>query len=87
MFDSLKDLYKLKKEAAELQKQLEAEKISTTSSDGLVNITLNGSHELIDLQITRDASKDEIVKAFKEAYNKAQSELKNTLARKFQGMI
>lgn len=90
MFENLKNLNNLRKQAAELQKQLEAEKLTTTSSDGLVTITLNGSHELIDLQINKElseTSRDQLVASFKEAYNKAEGELKSILAKKFQGLI
>jgi DNA-binding protein YbaB len=90
MFDQLKNLNNLRKQAAELQKQLDAEKITTNSSDGLVTLTLNGSHELIELKINSEVStlnNDQVSRAFKDAYNKAESELKNILARKFQGMI
>jgi DNA-binding YbaB/EbfC family protein len=90
MFESLKNLNNLRKQAAELQKQLEAEKLTVNSADGLVTITLNGSHELIDLQINKELSetnRDQLVKSFKDAYNKAEKELKTILAKKFQGLI
>lgn len=87
MFGQLKDLYNLRKQAAELQKQLENEKITSTSSDNLVTLTLNGSHDLIDVKINGEGSSDQLAHSFKDAYNKAQSELKSILAQKFQGMM
>ena len=90
MLDQIKDLYKLRKQAQELQKQLEAEKINTMSSDGLVSMTLNGSHELLNFKINSEigsVSNAQLEKSFMEAYNKAQNELKNVLAQKFQGML
>jgi|GEM_PF-4540441 DNA-binding protein YbaB len=90
MFDQLKNLNNLRKQAAELQKQLEAEKITASSPDNLITITLNGAHELIDLKINRELSAvnaDQLTFAFKDAYNRAESQLKNLLAKKFQGLI
>lgn len=90
MLDNLKNLYNLRKQAQELQKQLEAEKINAVSSDGLISLTLNGSHELINFKVNSavaEVSNDQLEKSFMEAYNKAQNELKNILAQKFQGLL
>ncbi len=87
MFGQLKDLYNLRKQAQELQKQLENEKITASSSDNLVTLTINGSHELIEVKINQDSSKEQIANAFRDAYNKAQNDLKSILASKFQGML
>ena len=90
MFEQLRDLNNLSKQANELQKTLEAERITISSANGLVKLTLNGAHELIDLKINSDLANitsETLISAFKQAYNQAQSELKTTLARKFQGLI
>ncbi|HEX9503969.1 MAG TPA: YbaB/EbfC family nucleoid-associated protein [Patescibacteria group bacterium] len=90
MFEQLKNLNNLRKQAAELQKQLEAEKVTATSSDGTVTLTINGSHELLDVKINSELSainKDQLAGSFKNAYAKAENELKSILAKKFQGMI
>jgi DNA-binding YbaB/EbfC family protein len=90
MFESLKNLNNLRKQAAELQKQLEAEKISATSSDGFITVTLNGSHELLDVTINKETSetnKEQFSRSIKDAYSKADAQLKSILAQKFRGMI
>ncbi len=87
MFGQLKDLYNLKKQAEELQKQLGNEKFTGTS--GAVTITINGNQELLDVQVSSsenlDASK--LSRDFKSAFNEAQSQMKKVLADKFRGMV
>jgi DNA-binding protein YbaB len=89
MFDQLKDLYNLKKQAEELQKQMANEQITGTSRDGKFTVTLNGNQELINLEIAPDANllAEEIKKSVKEAHKDAQDKLKSVLAQKFKGMI
>jgi DNA-binding YbaB/EbfC family protein len=90
MFDQLKDLYNLRKQAAELQKQLESERISSDSNNGLVTITINGSHQLLDLTINKElaeTNKEQLSGAIKDAYNQAAENLKSLLAEKFKGMM
>ncbi len=86
MFGQLKDLYNLRKQAQELQKQMESEKITASSPDNLVTLTLNGNHDLIDVNVS-EGSPEALAKAFKDAYAKAQNDLKSVLAQKFQGMM
>ncbi len=89
MFDQLKDLYQLKKQAQELQKQMAAEQVTGTSTDGTFNVTLNGNHELINVIISPgiNLQQPEIEKNIKEAYNDALDKLKTRIAQKFQGML
>ena len=90
MFDQLRNLNNLRKQAAELQKQLEAEKITTESRNGLITITINGSHELLDVKINKElteTNKDQIADSFKDAFDQAEGKLKSVLAEKFKGMI
>ncbi|MBX4186705.1 MAG: YbaB/EbfC family nucleoid-associated protein [Candidatus Doudnabacteria bacterium] len=90
MFDQLRDLNNLRKQAAELQKQLAAEKITANSGNGQVTISINGNHELLEVIINSDLSgldKSQLANSFKDAYNKAADQLKSILASKFRGMI
>jgi DNA-binding YbaB/EbfC family protein len=88
MFNQIKDLYNLKKQAEELQKQMSQEKITASSSDNLVTITINGNQELLDVKIApENLNSDKLEHAFKDAFSRAQSRLKNTMAEKFKGMI
>ena len=88
MFDQIKDLYNLKKQADQLQKQMAQELITAVSSDGMVSVTLNGNQELVDIKITdSELNAAKIEQGFKEAFSKAQSQLKNLMAEKFKGML
>jgi len=85
MFDQLKDLNNLRKQAAELQKQLEAEVFTETA--GSVTLTLNGNQELLEVIVAEQADRKTIANDFREAYTRAQKKLKASLASKFQGLI
>ena len=89
MFDQLKNVYNLRKQAAELKQQLEQEKITAASDDGLVTLTLSGSQEILDVKIDpeKSLSAPALETAFKNAYRKASDELKSLLSRKFAGMF
>jgi DNA-binding protein YbaB len=89
MFDQIKDLYNLKKQAQEMQKQLAVEKVTGFSDDKTFSLTLNGNQELLELNISSDInlSHPEIEKNIKQAYVDAQNRLKSLIAQKFQGLI
>lgn len=89
MFDQIKDLYKLKKQAEELQKQMGSEFVSGASRDGLFTLTLNGNHELVKVEISPEAQLTAalVEKNTKEAFGAAEEKLKKVLADKFRGMM
>lgn len=89
MFDSLKDLYNLRKQAQEMQKQLAMEKVTGYSQDQTFSLTLSGTQELLEVNISPDInlSHPEIEKNIKQAYADAQDRLKKMIAQKFQGMM
>jgi len=89
MFDQIKDLYNLRKQAAELQKQMSSLFVTGTSRDGTFQVTLNGNHELIKVDISPDINlnQPEIAKNVKEAHDDAVNKLKAELATKFKGML
>ncbi|MEJ0021073.1 MAG: YbaB/EbfC family nucleoid-associated protein [Candidatus Doudnabacteria bacterium] len=85
----MKDLYNLRKQAQEIQKQMAFEQVTGSSKDGFFSVTLNGNHELIKVDISQeiDLHHPEIEKNIKEAHQEAQEKLKKLLAEKFQGML
>jgi DNA-binding protein YbaB len=89
MFDQLKDLYNLRKEAAEMDKQLSSEKVEGSSSDDLVRVVINGKHDILEVQIADRSTYDkrELAEGFKKAYAQAQSKLQKILVEKFKGMM
>ncbi|MBX4204558.1 MAG: YbaB/EbfC family nucleoid-associated protein [Candidatus Doudnabacteria bacterium] len=89
MFDQLKDLYNLKRQAAEMDKQLSSERVEAASSDELVRIVINGKHDILEVQIAdrEHYDKKELAEGFKQAYSSAQSKLQKILMEKFKGLM
>ncbi|MBI2355775.1 MAG: YbaB/EbfC family nucleoid-associated protein [Candidatus Doudnabacteria bacterium] len=89
MFDQLKDLYNLRKQADEMQRQLAQELVTGKSVDGTFTVTLNGNHELVEVNVSPDIdlNQPEIAKNIKQAFDDAQEQLKHLLSKKFQGMM
>jgi DNA-binding protein YbaB len=89
MFGQLKDMYNLQKQAREMKKQLESEQITGTSKDGLIQLTINGSYELLSVKVSPEAqlSPADIEKGVKQAYEDANSRIKSILMEKFKGMM
>ena len=87
MFDQIKNLYNLRKQAEELQKQMGNEKF--TGNSGSVTITINGTQELLDVQITSIQSGNEnaLANDFKKAFGSAQDQMKRVMAEKLRGMV
>jgi DNA-binding protein YbaB len=89
MFDNLKDIYNLKKQASEMERELASERVEAISSNNLVRIIINGKHDLLTVEILDQETydKNELAQSFKEAFSKAQAKLQNILVQKFKGMI
>ena len=85
MFDQLKDVYKLQKEAREMQKKMKAMHIDAFSDDEDVKITMNGMQEIDDMQINDDLmkleNKKQLIKAIKEAIKDGQKKLQKELSK------
>jgi DNA-binding protein YbaB len=89
MFGQLKDMYNLQKQAREMKKQLEAEEITGVSKDGMLNLTINGSYELVRVHVKEEAqlSPSQIEQNIRQAYDDANSRLRQILTEKFKGMM
>jgi DNA-binding protein YbaB len=89
MFDQLKDIYNLRKQAQEIEKQLVAEKIEGVSADQLVKIVINGKHDLLEVELADSPAFDKkrMAEAFKEAFASANAKLERVLMDKFKGMV
>lgn len=84
MLDQIKNLYNLRNQAEELRKQMAAEHF--TAEVGLVTLTIDGNQELTDVQV-RQGDAALIANDFKSAFASAQTQLKQALAKKFQGLV
>ena len=85
MFNQLKDVYKLQKEAREMQKKMKEVKITGISDDEDVKIFMNGLQEIDTIEIADELmgveNKKQLVKEFKEAMKDAQKRLQKELSK------
>lgn len=85
MFDQLKDVYKLQKEAREMQKKMKALTIEAYSDDEDVKVVMNGMQEVEEIEINDELmnpdKKKYLIKAIKEALKDGQKKLQKELAK------
>ena len=81
MFDKLKQMYELKKQADSLKKELEAEVFDVEHAG--VKVRINAAQKILDLQFSQDKSPDNVKEAINKAFDAAQKEA----AKKMQGMM
>lgn len=81
MFDKMKQMYELKKQADQMKKELEAEVIDVTHGD--VTVKVDGTQKILKLDYPEDTDPDKV----KEAINKAMDEVQKVASKKMQGMM
>lgn len=81
MFDKMKQLYELKKQADQMKKELEAEVIDV--EHGGVKVRINGAQKIVRLDFEDNIDRDKL----KDAINKANEEAQKIAAKKMQGMM
>ncbi len=81
MFDKLKQMYDLKKQADQMKKELETEIIEVEHGD--VKVKINGAQKILNLSYPADIEPDKL----KDAINKAMDEAQKVAAKKMQGMM
>lgn len=81
MFDKMKKMYELKKQADAMKKELEAEVIEVTHGD--VTVKVDGTQRIKNLDYPESIDPDKV----KDAINKAMDEVQKIAAKKMQGMM
>ncbi|OGY27475.1 MAG: hypothetical protein A2864_02745 [Candidatus Woykebacteria bacterium RIFCSPHIGHO2_01_FULL_39_12] len=81
MFDKLKQLYEMKKQADTIKKELEQEVLEVNHGD--VTVRINGAQKILNLEYSEGTGSDKI----KDAVNKALDEAQKIAAKKMQGMM
>jgi hypothetical protein len=74
MFDKMKGLMEMQKKMQEMKRELENTCFDIASSDGLVEITMNGAQEVKEVRLEKDIrslDNTALEKAIKDAYNRA----------------
>ena len=85
MFNQLKDIYKLQKEAREMQKKMKEVKIIGISDDEDVKVYMNGLQEIDTMEINDELlsvdNKKQLIKEIKGAMKDAQKKLQKELSK------
>ena len=81
---NLKDLYQLKKQASEMQKQLAEETIEAESHG--CHVTMNGSQEVLSINLNSELSKEDQEKHLQEAVNDCLKKVKELMAKTMMSM-
>ncbi len=75
MFDFLGKMNDIKSKMEETKNKLEQAEIHAISSNGKIQVTVNGNRKLLDVKVDDDfyahSSKDELIETLKEAINEA----------------
>jgi DNA-binding YbaB/EbfC family protein len=84
-FSQAKDLYKLQSEAKKLQKEMESKIFKGESKKSLVKVSVNGTGEIVDLDVDdilfdKDRKSD-FIEHIKEAYKDAQKKIAKDMSK------
>lgn len=88
MFNKLKQIQELRKQAKELQNNLSEETIISESEGGSIKVTVDGNHKIqnidIDNELLNPDSKDRLENGLQKAINNATDDVQKMMARKVQ---
>ncbi len=84
-FSQMKDLYKLQREAKEMQKKLRERRLSGESKDGRVKIYMNAAQEyediFIDDTLLSESEYETLKTGFKQAFKDFQKKLQKEMMK------
>lgn len=85
LFNQMKDLYKLQKEAREMQKKMKTLHIVGYSDDEGVKVTVNGLQDIEEMEISDELlsvnKKKDLIRAIKEALKDSQRKLQKEMSK------
>jgi len=87
MFDQMKELWKLRNQMMELQKQLGAVSVEAASKDGSVKVIMSGTQEVKEVSVTGDMASmkaDKLADSIKDTVNRAIKMSQQEAAKKMQ---
>ena len=91
MFDKMKQVYEMQKKARELQKALESIRLEKTSRDGMLKVTVNGTHKVealvIDPSYLESGKKEALERGLSSLINDAFGEIQKQSASQMAGML
>lgn len=90
-FGKVKDLYKLQKQAKEIQKELKDTEIEAKSNDGWVTVVFNGEQHITEVSLDADAlnpeNKKELEKQILNTVSQAISRSQALAAEKMKDVM
>lgn len=91
IFDNIKQLGQLKKQAAQFEKILRAKTVETLSPRGEVKLKINGKMELLSIEISPEMLKPEnkagIEKLIKATFSNAQREVEKMISSEMKAQM
>lgn len=86
MFQKLKQFKELRDQGKQMKELLDAVVVVGGSSRNRVMVTINGSHEILGVQIEEGMAKADVEAGVKDAFNDANKKLQTELMKKMQEM-
>lgn len=87
MFDKMKSLFEMQKKMQEVKRELDNTNFNIQSSDGIVNITMNGAQEVKEIVIKDNLSeleKTHLGVLLKDTFNRAIKRSQEIAAQKMK---
>lgn len=86
MFNKLKELKDLRDQGKKMKEMLDGIVVVGSGKGNGVMVTMNGSHEVLGVQIESSLEREKIADGFKEAHADAARKLQSELMKKMKDM-
>ena len=91
LFDNLKQLGQMKKQAAQFEKLLREKVVETSSPRGEVKLKINGKMELLSIEISQEMLKSEnkalVERLIKSTFSAAQKEVERIIGNEMRAQM
>jgi DNA-binding protein YbaB len=89
LFDKLKDVNEMRKQAKQIELTLAAETVTGKSSGDKIKITMDGNQKVLSVEVSPDVAgdKSEIARHIRQALEDLTNKHKKMLQSKFGGML
>lgn len=89
MFDKMKDIYEMRKQASQLQAALAKETVLGSSGNNAFKVTLDGNQNVMKVEIDDSiiGDKAQLERSAREAFSRALDALKKLMVSKFSGYL
>ncbi len=89
LFDKIKDVNEMRKQAKQIELTLSAEQVTGSSSGGKIKITMDGNQKVLSVEVdpTVAGDKSEVARHIRQALEDLNSKHKKMLQSKFGNMM